>query len=160
MAQKLFNLLHNIFGAILPSSRFLRVIATVDLTAVKLVLIPSSILWALLLLWPGLTFDRPTYSIMRELFNENIWGFLFGIHGWILAHFVYDTNTKWRTVYYLNNFLGCLLWSSSSLMMLFSVYPPPAAISGELVLSLASIWLFLRTDSKAQLRRVCHSKIL
>ena len=123
-------------------TKFWYTIFSYDLSAIRLVLFLSSILWGILLLWPGETFNRPTYEMMSMVMRETFWGIAFLIHG--ITGFWSSSSTK---LMYANNLLGSFLWLGSSILMLFSVYPPPAAISGELILSLASVWLFIRTDS-------------
>jgi hypothetical protein len=120
------------------------IIFSYDLEALKLILFASSILWSLLLLWPGETFGRPTYEMMSKVMDEITWGVAFLLHGVIGLS---SRISKIKGVLYVNNLMGSFLWLGSSVLMLLSVYPPPAAISGELVLSLASVWLFIRTDS-------------
>lgn len=121
-----------------------------DTKGVELVLAFSSLLWFILLIWPGSTFDRPTYQGMAGVMQENTWAVAFLIHGAGLLYLMRD-KMKNLLLRYLNNFLGGLLWVSSSLLMLFAISPPPAAISGELILSLGSLWVFLRTDTGTKL---------
>ena len=41
-----------------------------DLIASRLVLFLAEALWAIMLFWPGYTFDRPTYSEMAKVAPE------------------------------------------------------------------------------------------
>lgn len=116
-----------------------------DTKGVELVLALSSILWFVLLIWPGETFSRPTYVAMAKIMTEEAWALSFLTHGVGLLYFMRDKSVN-LYMRYINNFLGGLLWVSSSLMMLFAITPPPAAISGELILSIGSLWVFIRTD--------------
>ena len=45
-----------------------------DLIASRLALFLAEALWAIMLFWPGDTFDRPTYSEMAKLAPELVWG--------------------------------------------------------------------------------------
>ena len=50
-----------------------------DLIATRLALFLAEALWAIMLFWPGDTFDRPTYSEMGKLAPELVWATAFGI---------------------------------------------------------------------------------
>ena len=50
-----------------------------DLIASRLALFLAEALWAVMLFWPGGTFDRPTYSEMAKLAPELVWATAFGI---------------------------------------------------------------------------------
>ena len=50
-----------------------------DLIASRLALSLAEALWAIMLFWPGDTFDRPTYSEMAKVAPELVWATAFGI---------------------------------------------------------------------------------
>ena len=50
-----------------------------DLIASRLALFIAETLWAIMLFWPGGTFDRPTYSEMAKVAPELVWATAFGI---------------------------------------------------------------------------------
>ena len=115
-----------------------------DLIATRAILGFAELLWAVTLLWPGDTFGRPTYSGMQLLATEEAWGFVFLASSFfqfqILA--THNLHNKWAVV-----FAGCnsFLWMLVVTSMYMSVYPPPAAISGEMALALGACWIFVRT---------------
>ena len=114
-----------------------------DLIATRLTLAIAELLWAVLLLWPGETFSRPTYSVMSHVMHEEAWALVFlassitqfsiviqaDYHCWLARYFA-----AWNAV----------MWVFCVTSMLLSVYPPPAAISGEIALALAATWIWLR----------------
>lgn len=121
--------------------KFLFLTASTD--TVNLFLCVSSLLWAALLLWPGHTFDRPTYSMMGQLAPEVAWGIAHLIHSLagLYALFLGRNN---RTLFALDPVLGCFLWTTSAIAMCLSVYPPPAAIAPHIIGAFASWWLLVR----------------
>lgn len=106
----------------------------------------ASMFWAIMLFWPGDTFERQTYWLMAEMMVEHAWALFFLMNGffmiimstrvWILNFWIEIT---WTTI-------SCVLWSASCIAMLLAVYPPPAAISAEISLALAAWWVLVRTD--------------
>lgn len=92
---------------------------------------------------PGNTFDRPTYSIMRMYANETGWEVAFLLYGLFALYILFArVYRKWLDI--IISTYGCLLWMISCLSMTFAIWPLPAAISGEIVLSLASLWVLVR----------------
>ncbi len=109
----------------------------------RLSLALGEMLWAIMLLWPGDTFERPTYTIMGQIAPEACWAvaFLFtaGVQYWIVAMELYDTRAAW-----LFSGWNTALWFTAIGCMLVSVYPPPAAIGGEVALAVSALWIFTR----------------
>lgn len=114
-----------------------------DLVASRLTLSASSFFWAVMLLWPGSSFDRDVYYQMGNILSENMWGFIFlatsAIQFMIIAKGDYCSALS-------RIFAGfsAALWTYIVLSMLISVYPPPAAIGGEIALSLSALWIWAR----------------
>ena len=114
-----------------------------DLVATRVSLSIAEALWAVMLLWPGETFDRPTYKIMSHVMPEEAWGVVLMLsaatqitivmmseyHHWFSRMFA-----AWN---------ACL-WSFLCISMLQSVTPPPAAVGGEIALALTASWVWLR----------------
>ena len=124
--------------------RMFRILFFSDLHATRFTLGLAELIWAITLAWPGDTFDRPTYTAMARVMHEEAWALVFllsGVTQWvILATGRYHERfpmlfAAWNT---------CLWWFAC-ITMYMSVYPPPAAISGELALAIASLWVFVRT---------------
>ena len=129
------------------SRPLLAIVVTSDLHVVRLMLGIAELIWAVTLLWPGDTFGRPTYFAMERVMDEEWWGLIFLATGllqlWILSFEDYYT----RASIMFSGF-NCFLWNFVVLSIYASVWPPPAAISGEFVLSMAATWLFVRAGAK------------
>lgn len=120
-----------------------RILFDSQMVTARLLLAIAEILWGLLLLWPGDTFGRPTYALMSKLMVEELWAILFlasaAMQLWILTTEDYHARparlfAAWNAIF----------WTSVVCSMLLSVYPPPAAISGEIALACAAVWIWLR----------------
>lgn len=114
-----------------------------DLISTRIVLGIAELAWCLMLLWPGDTFARPTYSIMSILMPELCWAFVFGVSALLQFHIAVNQcwYEHWARVFATWN---ASLWILVVGSMILSVYPPPAAIGGEIALTLAAIWIWAR----------------
>ena len=114
-----------------------------DLIASRLTLFLAELLWALMLLWPGDTFDRPTYHLMSVLATEGAWSVLFLTSATIQLYIVLSENFRSA---FAHCFAGwnAMLWVFVVVSMVGSVYPPPAAIGGEISLAVLALWIFIR----------------
>lgn len=114
-----------------------------DLISTHLTLALAEAFWAAMLLWPGDTFGRPTYSLMGQVAPEWVWMLIFGVTS-VLQFFIVlrsDFHAPWARVFATWN---AGLWCAIVGAMLLSVYPPPAAIGGELALAVAALWIWAR----------------
>ena len=114
-----------------------------DLIASRLGLFLAEALWAIMLFWPGDTFDRPTYSEMAKLAPELVWATAFCLSATLQICIVIYRQCE-RTWAHLFSCWNAMLWCSSVLLMLNGVYPPPAAIGGELALAVSALWIAVR----------------
>ena len=114
-----------------------------DLIASRLSLFIAELCWAVMLWWPGDTFARPTYSGMAWLMPEWLWGMVFAASS--LCQLAVIISQAYATPFgrCFAAFNG-LLWLYCVMSMLWSVYPPPAAVGGEIALMLAAIWIWAR----------------
>lgn len=121
-----------------------------DLSAVKLILAVGSILWGLQLLFPGNSFDRPMFSVVRGIMPEMLFGFLFLLQGLLSIYFdFYKSCTRMRVALAA---ISSLLWSGITIgMVLPSVimnqmgnFSMPVATSPAIVLTIASLWVLIR----------------
>lgn len=114
-----------------------------DLVASRLIIATAEWFWFILLMWPGDTMLRPTYSIMGHIMHEEAWAMLFMVSAIMQTTIV--LGQSYHTLF-ARTFAGfnAGLWSFVVISMLLSVTPPPAAISGEISLAIASVWIWLR----------------
>lgn len=114
-----------------------------DLIASRLSLFVAESCWAIMLWWPGDTFIRPTYHGMAWLMSEFWWAILFSITAFIQISIVITQNYDgyWSRQFSMFN---AVIWVYCVVSMLLSVYPPPAAIGGEIALMLSALWIFAR----------------
>lgn len=114
-----------------------------DLIASRLTLFLAEMLWAIMLLWPGDTFGRPTYTAMTAAAREEIWAFVFIFSAFVQLYIVVN---ECYTTAFTKIFTGwnAALWIYVVIGMLGSVYPPPAAIGGEIALAILATWIFIR----------------
>ena len=112
-----------------------------DLISTRIVLAIAEMLWCIMLLWPGDTFARPTYTILSILMPELCWAFVFGVSAFLQFHIAVSQcwYEHWARVFATWN---ASLWVLVVGSMILSVYPPPAAIGGEVALTLAAIWIW------------------
>ena len=99
--------------------------------------------WGLLLMCPGDTFGRPTYTYMAKVMSEEAWAFAFLLSSVIQVTIVIRKDFYCGLGRYFaawNMVLWCFVVGS----MLLSVSPPPAAISAEIAFAMASIWIWVR----------------
>ena len=119
-----------------------------DLYATRFMLGVAELTWALSLFWPGATFGRPTYHGMQQIMPEEMWATAFLLTGLIQFQILASQrfHTKFAVTFAAWN---SFLWTVSVLSMYMSVYPPPAAISGELALAFGASWVFIRSGVPA-----------
>lgn len=114
-----------------------------DLIATRMTLALAEVLWAILLWWPGEIFDRAAYAGMHSVMGEHAWGLVFALSAATQAGIVAMGHCNWG---YARVFAGwnCVLWFYVVGSMLLSVYPPPAAIAGEIAMTVCAFWVWMR----------------
>ena len=114
-----------------------------DLISTRITLAFAEVLWALMLFWPGDTFVRPTYLLISGVMSETAWAFTFMINGMLQLSIVLfnQYGRPWAQVFANWNAVMWVFVVGASLM---SVYPPPAAIGGEIALACAAFWIWVR----------------
>lgn len=114
----------------------------------------SAMAWVICLLWPGDTMSRPTYMVMSHIGNDFFWAAVFGGVMVFQGVRLFLTDSRPCTYSYMVNGLISLIWVFTSVSMLVSIYPPPAAIAGEIVVTIISVWVFAnhKTSATAQER--------
>ena len=114
-----------------------------DVEPLRFFIALSSLLWGFLLFWPGETFDRQTYALMGQMAPETAWAIAHLVHGVTAVGSIFS-GAKGRLVWVLDPILGCLLWTTSAVAMMASVFPVPAAIAPHIVGAAVSWWLLVR----------------
>lgn len=114
-----------------------------DLHATRFLLGLAELIWALALFWPGDTFSRPTYTSMAQVADEEFWAVVFLTTSFMQFHILlhdsyYSAQARVFAAW------NAVLWIYVAISMYMSVYPPPAAISGELAMAVGASWIFVR----------------
>lgn len=116
-----------------------------DLHATRFFLAIAEFIWAVSLLMPGDTFDRPTYNVMKHVMaSEEIWGFIWLFSGIMQFYILISGKYHDRFAIAFSCF-NAMFWWFVTISMYLSVWPPPSAISGELALSIGAAIIFIRT---------------
>lgn len=134
--------------------RFVSILFYSDLHGVRVILGISELLWAATLLWPGDTFGRPTYAGMSQVMSEHAWGLVFLLSGFTQLGIVGKGDYHSRFATYFAGW-NLALWLYVVMSMYMSVFPPPAAISGEAALTIAAGWIWVRSGLVVTGRRSC-----
>ena len=114
-----------------------------DLIASRVTLALAEFFWAIMLLWVGDTFDRPTYHHMASVMGENHWGLVFLVSAYIqLSIVMFDQLHSFFARIFA--FWNMVLWVFTVISMVLSIYPPPAAIGGEIALACSAVWIWIR----------------
>lgn len=114
-----------------------------DLIATRITLTVAELLWSVMLLWPGDTFARPPYEVMGVIAREECWAVVFALSAVTQFTIVMQQDYYTRWAHYFSAW-NALLWSTAVISILLSVYPPPAAIGGEIALALGASWIWAR----------------
>jgi len=124
-------------------SALARLIWDTDLIGSRLILAGAEVCWALLLWWPGATFDRSTYMHMAAVMPEDCWGLVFAVTAVVQVSIIFrnefhDRFARWFAAW------NAALWMVTTAAMMMSLYPPAAGISGDIALSMAAWWIWAR----------------
>lgn len=126
-----------------------------DMMATRFTLAIASLTWSVLLALPSELFtpSRVTYHLMAQMASENTWAAAFGLQGIVMMAAIFF-QLKNRFIWLADAFLGCLLWTATTIAC-FAVYwkpgvpyAPPAAMSADVALFLASWWHLVRSSAE------------
>jgi hypothetical protein len=124
-----------------------------DTRPATICVILSGYLWAVLLLLPGSTITRPTYRHMREMLpTDEAWAAAFIVVATLQLWRLFSLTTersKWADLFL--KIVACGLYTFVSIACLTSLWPIPAAMADNVVISIAAAWDLLRFD----VRRGC-----
>lgn len=114
-----------------------------DLISSRLTLAFAEFCWTVMLFWQGDTFNRPTYSHMASVMNEEMWGLVFFVSCVTQITVVLLEDMHSTFARYFAGWNACL-WVYTVYSMLASIYPPPAAVGGEIALAVSACWIWAR----------------
>lgn len=137
----------------------------------------GSMLWAIQLALPIQLFPtaeqiaagggRTTYTLMATIAPEWAWALAFMVHS-VWAFYTLLTGVRNTVTLACDGFLGCLLWTTSTLACFAShwpqhlpfwsaleEYPPPAAMSADLIMAFYAWWHMIRFWAEEETHRVC-----
>jgi len=123
-----------------------------DLVATRLTLAVAEAFWALMLWWPGDSFTRPTYAGMAAIAPELCWAALFTVSALVQASIVVERSFDSKHARWFAWF-NAALWVYVMGAALLSVYPPPAAMGGEMALVCAAVWIAVRPSMLDKIER-------
>lgn len=141
MSDVVLNKETPMYKTILPNIS--RAMFDTDLTNTRVTLAFAEFLWAVMLFWPGETFNRPTYFMMSNVMSEITWGFVFLASSMVQLYIALfnHQNRDWAKVFANWN---AVLWVFVVGAAMLSVSPPPAAMAGEISLACAAFWIWFR----------------
>jgi len=141
MSDVVLNKETPMYKTILPNIS--RAMFDTDLTNTRITLAFAEFLWAVMLFWPGDTFNRPTYFMMSNVMSEITWGFVFLASSMVQLYIALfnHQNRDWAKVFANWN---AVLWVFVVGAAMLSVSPPPAAMAGEISLACAAFWIWFR----------------
>ena len=126
-------------------NRVMKLILFSDLHATRFSLGIAEFIWAITLLWPGDTFGRPTYKIMQHVMpSEELWGLIWLFSSVTQLYILFSGKYHAMPSVIFAGF-NMILWWFVTVSMYLSVFPPPAAISGEAALAMAATWIWIRS---------------
>ena len=114
-----------------------------DLIGSRIIIAMAEFGWFVLLVWPGDTMARPTYKIMATVMPENAWAVVFLVSCFFQTLIVITETYHTVQARYFSA-ANAALWAYVVISMLMSVYPPPAAIAGEIAIAIAASWIWFR----------------
>lgn len=134
-----------------PVKSFWRIVTTSSMQSVRLSVAWSSLIFALLLWWPGTLFTptRTTYRLMSEITDEVTWGIAFFVHAMFSFYTLLYCRYN-RVTFYGDAVFGAVLWTVATVACFAShwqigvPYAPPAAMSAEVGVLVASWWYLAR----------------
>lgn len=135
-----------------------RLLWDTDLVGTRCLLALGELLWAVMLAWPGDTFARPTYSLMATVMSEHAWALVFLLSSVTQITVILMDDLHSRFARYFAGW-NCILWSFVVISMLLSVFPPPAAIAGEIALAVGAVWVWVRPYILLEGYRRARSKL-
>lgn len=92
---------------------------------------------------PDTAYKISLFKGMEYLLPEAVWALLFLLHG-TLALFCCITHRKDLITFIFDVTFGMLLWNTATVALIISSLIIPAHLSAQIILSLCTLWLFIR----------------
>jgi hypothetical protein len=122
---------------------FSRALFDSDLIGARLIIAMAEFFWFVMLIWPGDTMTRSPYRLMAALMPEDYWAMVFLASCFFQTLIVITEAYHARASRYFSVF-NAFMWVYVVASILMSIYPPPAAIAGEIAIAIAAMWIWLR----------------
>lgn len=113
-----------------------------DVSALKLILMFGSFLWALVFALPMSELPQ----IMTELIPKLGWSFLFLIHGFLVLWSLSENTKVFTSANFLNAILGCILWSMVACAMIVCPLTNFLSLVPTVALAVGSWWILVRAE--------------
>lgn len=115
-----------------------------DTTPTRFGLAIAGMFWAIALLVPGSTVDRPVYHHM-SIAPDAVWAAFWVVYAAAMFWRVFDTCAR-RAWPFVVNAVGLALWGYTSFSIMFTLTVPyPAGTAPTIACLLAAFWIFVRT---------------
>jgi len=115
-----------------------------DLLVSRITLAIAEFSWAVMLLWPGETFDRKIYSTMALFTTEEVWGFVFLASAVIQVYIVLSGSIHSKLSELFAGW-NAVFWIAAMVSLLLSMkYPASATLSGNIAVSCVAVWIWIR----------------
>lgn len=115
-----------------------------DLLVSRVTLAIAEFSWAVMLLWPGDTFERKIYSTMACITSEDVWGLVFLLSAAVQLYIVLSgsIHTKLSELFAGWN---AVFWLTAMVSLVLSMkYPASATLSGNIAVSCIAVWIWVR----------------
>lgn len=113
-----------------------------DVSALKLILMFGSFLWALAFALPSTELPQ----IMIELIPKLGWSLLFLIHGFLVLWSLSENKKVFTGANFSNAILGCILWSMVACAMLLCPLTNFLSLVPTIALAIGSWWILVRVE--------------
>jgi hypothetical protein len=133
-----------------------RTIFDTQLVSARMSLCLAEFLWFVFLIFPGNTFDRPIYALMKTVLTEDLWSLIFLVSA--ACHFYIIISENFYGIFArMFSLLNSLLWVSVVVLVLVASNGfAPASLAGDAALAIIAIWIWLQP--KILFRGICHAR--
>jgi hypothetical protein len=108
----------------------------------RLIIANTAVYWFIFLIWPGQTLYRPAYAGMKAIGSDELWGIIFLILG-VLQYLRLEIWVYTGRKALIIDSITAFIWTFVTISMIMSIYPPPAAIAGDISIAMIAIWVWI-----------------